>query len=127
MTGRSLEPLWKQPSSNILNPPLEALRHSMSNPEAQATHTGHCRKTLVWSLIQQEIRVTIIAILYIPATAQTRAAVLQTLREALDDTRAFAGCEGLELLVNQDDNANFVVYKRCRSVSITTTTLAGID
>ena len=58
---------------------------------------------------------TTIVILDIPATAQTRGAVLETLREALDDTRAFEGCEGLELLVNQDDNANIIVYERWRS------------
>jgi|LNFM01.1.fsa_nt_gb quinol monooxygenase YgiN len=58
---------------------------------------------------------TTIVILDIPATADTRDQVLATLQEALPTTRAFDGCEGLELLVNQDDRANIVVYERWAS------------
>ncbi len=64
---------------------------------------------------KQELRVTTIVILDIPATPQTRDKVLATLEEALVDTRAFDGCEGLELLVNQEDPANFVVWERWTS------------
>lgn len=58
---------------------------------------------------------TTIVILDIPATPDTRDAVLQMLRDVLDETRAFEGCEGLELIVNQDDTANIAVYERWRS------------
>ncbi len=58
---------------------------------------------------------TTIVTLDIPASAGTRDAVLATLQEALLETRAFAGCEGLELLVNQDDTANILVYERWAS------------
>lgn len=57
---------------------------------------------------------TTIVILDIPATPDTRDAVLKTLTEALDETRAFEGCEGLDLIVNQDDAANILVYERWR-------------
>lgn len=60
---------------------------------------------------------TTIVILDIPATPETRAEVLATLEQALVDTRAFDGCEGLELLVNQDDPANFVVYEHWASLA----------
>ena len=58
---------------------------------------------------------SVLVILDIPATAETRDAVLAALHEALPVTRAFDGCEGLELLVNQDDPANLVVYERWAS------------
>ena len=58
---------------------------------------------------------TTIVILDIPATADTRDAIYTTLSEALVETRRFEGNEGLELLVNQEDNANIVVYERWRS------------
>lgn len=48
----------------------------------------------------------------IPATPDRRDAVLAALQKILPTTRAFDGCEGLELLVNQDDRANIVVYER---------------
>lgn len=56
-----------------------------------------------------------IVLLDIPATDATRDAVLKCLQEALPTTRAFAGCEGLELLVNQDEKANILVYERWAS------------
>lgn len=58
---------------------------------------------------------SILVILDIPATTETRDAVLAALHDALPATRAFDGCEGLELLVNQDDPANIVVYERWAS------------
>jgi len=58
---------------------------------------------------------TTVVILDIPATPDTRDAVLAALHAALPTTRAFDGCEGLELLVNQDDPANIVVYERWAS------------
>jgi quinol monooxygenase YgiN len=59
--------------------------------------------------------VTTIVILDIPATTETRDNVLATLEESLVETRAFDGCEGLELLINQDDSSNFVVYEHWES------------
>lgn len=35
-----------------------------------------------------------------------------TILEVLPDTRAFKGCEALELIVNQDDRDNLVVWER---------------
>ncbi len=58
---------------------------------------------------------TTIVILDIPATADIRDEVLALMQAALPTTRAFDGCEGLELLVNQDDRANIVVYERWAS------------
>jgi quinol monooxygenase YgiN len=58
---------------------------------------------------------TTIVLLDIPATDTTRDGVLNCLQEALSTTRAFEGCEGLELLVNQDDGANILVYERWAS------------
>ena len=58
---------------------------------------------------------TTIVILDIPATPKIRDEVLATLEDALVVTRAFDGCEGLDLLVNQDEPANFVVYERWAS------------
>ena len=58
---------------------------------------------------------TTIVILDIPASADTRDAIYATLSEALIETRRFEGNEGLELLVNQEDGANIVVYERWRS------------
>lgn len=58
---------------------------------------------------------TIRVILDIPATPATREAVLACLKQALPTTRAYAGCEALELLVNQDDPGNVVVYEQWQS------------
>ncbi|MEM7468403.1 MAG: antibiotic biosynthesis monooxygenase family protein [Pseudomonadota bacterium] len=58
---------------------------------------------------------TIIVVLDIPATAETRDAIYTTLSEALVETRRFDGNEGLELLINQEDDANIVVYERWQS------------
>lgn len=58
---------------------------------------------------------TIRVILDIPASPATREAVLACLKEALPATRAYAGCEALELLVNQDDPGNVVVYEQWTS------------
>jgi quinol monooxygenase YgiN len=62
-----------------------------------------------------EMPVTTIVILDIPATPATRDKVLATLEDALVETRAFDGCAGIELLVNQDQPSNFVVYERWAS------------
>ena len=58
---------------------------------------------------------TTIVILDIPADSDNRDTIYNTLATALEDTRRFEGNEGLELLVNQDDQCNIVVYERWRS------------
>ena len=58
---------------------------------------------------------TTIVILDIPAGPDARDAVLALMRDALPVTRAFDGCEGLELLANQDDTGNILIYERWQS------------
>ena len=58
---------------------------------------------------------TTIVILDIPATPETRDEIYRTLTGVLDETRQFDGNEGMELLVNQDDNANILLYERWQS------------
>jgi len=57
---------------------------------------------------------TTIVLLDIPA-GDARDAVLALMRDALPVTRAFDGCEGLELLANQDDTGNILIYERWQS------------
>ena len=58
---------------------------------------------------------TTIVILDIPAGPEVRDAVLKLMHDALPTTRAFDGCEGLEMLVTQDDPGNIVIYERWKS------------
>lgn len=46
------------------------------------------------------------------ASEETREQAISMLTEALDTTRQYAGCEGLELVVNQDKPNNFMLYER---------------
>tara|TARA_B100000676_G_scaffold72113_1_gene71960 strand:+ start:100 stop:396 length:297 start_codon:yes stop_codon:yes gene_type:complete len=58
---------------------------------------------------------TTIVILDIPADVASRDAIYSMLTGVLDETRGFDGNQGMELLVNQDDPSNIVLYERWQS------------
>lgn len=58
---------------------------------------------------------SVIVTFEVGAKPESCEAMLAFMRRILPDTRAFAGCLGLELLVNQDDPARIVVWEHWES------------